>query len=69
MKNRFLVASRASAVYNEVSELFVIPCVRWLSRLHLINSSDDVIEEKLKEIEKWKAKIGKEVDELISIAS
>lgn len=69
IKNNFFIASKASAVYNEVSAYFVIPGVRWLSEFNLINSPDDDIEEKLMEIKEWNVKICKGADELITIAS
>lgn len=71
IKNRFLVASKASAVYNEVSNLFVMPGVHWLSKFNqnLINPSDDVIEEKRIEIGEWKTRICKGADEFITTAS
>lgn len=71
IKNRFLFASKASAVYNEVSNLFVMPGVRWLSELNLnlISPSDDVIEEKLIEIGQWKTKLCEGAEKFITIRS
>jgi hypothetical protein len=56
-------------MYNEVSDRFVMPGVRWLSELNLINPSDDVIEEKRIEIGEWKTRICKGADEFITTAS
>jgi hypothetical protein len=69
MKNRFLIASKAAALYNEVSQAFVIPGVRWVAGLCLIDLPDDVIEEKVEEIEIWRAKICNGAEKLISKVS
>ncbi|KAH7303162.1 hypothetical protein B0I35DRAFT_517483 [Stachybotrys elegans] len=66
MKNRFLIASKATALYNEVSQAFVIPGVHWVTGLCPIDLPDDVIEEKVQEIEIWKAKICNGAEKLIS---
>ncbi|KAM0075191.1 hypothetical protein ACKRZS_012744 [Fusarium odoratissimum] len=65
MKNRFIVVSKATGLFNEVSECFVIPGVRWVTGLCLIEPADEVVADKLKEIELWKAKTCKEAEDLI----
>ncbi|RYC81101.1 hypothetical protein BFJ63_vAg16007 [Fusarium oxysporum f. sp. narcissi] len=65
MKNRFIVVSKATGLFNEVSECFVIPGVRWVTGLCLVEPAEEVVADKLKEIELWKAKTCKEAEDLI----
>jgi hypothetical protein len=69
MKTRFLLASKAAELYNEVSERFVIPGVSWLTGLCLENESDDTIEKTVLEIEEWRTKICVEAEKLTAKAS
>ncbi|KAH7144229.1 hypothetical protein B0J13DRAFT_622795 [Dactylonectria estremocensis] len=65
MKNRFLIASKAAALYNDVSRGFVIPGVRWVAEL-CIDSRDDSVEDKVKEIEMWRVKLCNGAKQLIA---
>ncbi|KAJ0329344.1 hypothetical protein COL922a_012848, partial [Colletotrichum nupharicola] len=65
MKTRFLIASKATSLYNEVSDRFVIPGVRWLRGLRLVGSTDDVFTDKVKKIEERGSRIGAETMHLI----
>jgi hypothetical protein len=69
MKTRFLLASKASELYCEVSEMFVIPGVNWLTGLCLENESDDTIEKTVIEIGEWRTKICVEAERLTATAS
>ncbi|KAF7554860.1 hypothetical protein G7Z17_g2633 [Cylindrodendrum hubeiense] len=57
MRNRFLIASKYAALYNEVSDLYIIPGIDWVSEICLIDSQDNVIEAKVQEIAEWKERI------------
>jgi hypothetical protein len=57
MKTRFLFASKASELYNDVSEQFIIPGVNWLSGIHLEEGSEEAIDKRVAEIEQWRMKI------------
>ncbi|RKK85188.1 hypothetical protein BFJ68_g17293 [Fusarium oxysporum] len=51
MKDRFLIASKAAALYNEISDMCIIPGVAWVGGLCFVDSSDDAYEESLLEIQ------------------
>jgi hypothetical protein len=65
MKNRFLIVSKATGLYNEVSGRFVIPGVRWVTGLCLVEPAEEVVTDKLKEIKLWEVKTCNEAEELI----
>jgi hypothetical protein len=69
MKTRFLLASKASALYNEVSELFVIPGFSWLTEFRLTDGSDDMAEKMVAEIERQRTEICKGAEKHIALAS
>ncbi|KAJ0138282.1 Uncharacterized protein HZ326_18756 [Fusarium oxysporum f. sp. albedinis] len=51
MKDRFLIASKAAALYNEISDMCIIPGVAWVGGLCFVHSSNDAYEESLLEIQ------------------
>ncbi|KAH8679532.1 hypothetical protein BGZ60DRAFT_561106 [Tricladium varicosporioides] len=59
LKTQFLLASKASELYNEVSNMFVIPGINWLAanRLKDLSTSEDAVEKRVAEIEEWRTKI------------
>jgi hypothetical protein len=57
MKTRFLFVSKASELYNDVSEQFIIPGVNWLSEIRLEAGSEEAIDKRVAEIEQWRTKI------------
>jgi len=57
MKTRFLFVSKASELYNDVSDQFIIPGVDWLSEIRLEEGSEEAIDKRVAEIEKWRMKI------------
>ncbi|PVH69944.1 hypothetical protein DL98DRAFT_661415 [Cadophora sp. DSE1049] len=67
MKTRFLLASKASALYNEVSELFVIPGFSWLTEVRLTDGSDDMAEKMVAEIERQRTEICKGAEKHIAL--
>ncbi|KAK2040032.1 hypothetical protein LZ31DRAFT_604988 [Colletotrichum somersetense] len=69
MKTQFLIAAKATSMYNEVSAKFVIPAVDWEARLHLHDLRDCAADTKVKEIEEWKVKICDGADKLIDKVS
>lgn len=65
MKNRFFIASKAASLYNEISSCFVIPGVKWVAQLRLLDATEDVIKEKAAEIEKMEVQICADADTVI----
>lgn len=51
MKDRFLIASKAAALYNEISDMCIIPGVAWVGGLCFVHSSNDAYEESILEIQ------------------
>jgi hypothetical protein len=45
-------APKASELYNDVSEQFVIPGVNWLSGFHLEDRPDEAIDKRVAELER-----------------
>ncbi|KAK1961152.1 hypothetical protein LY78DRAFT_685079 [Colletotrichum sublineola] len=56
LKNRFLIATKATSLYNDVSEKFVTPGVQWEAGLQLLDLTDNALNTKIKEIEEWRVK-------------
>ena len=57
MKTRFLFASQAAELYNDVSEQFIIPGVNWLSGLRLEEGSEETTDKRVAELEQWRKKL------------
>ncbi|KAL7623140.1 hypothetical protein AAE478_006821 [Parahypoxylon ruwenzoriense] len=68
MKTRFLLASKAAGLYNEVSEQFVIPGFNWLAAVRLTDGSDDTVEKMVVEIERERTKICMGAEKLTALA-
>nr|XP_036574665.1 uncharacterized protein CTRU02_15402 [Colletotrichum truncatum]KAF6781122.1 hypothetical protein CTRU02_15402 [Colletotrichum truncatum] len=65
MKNRFVFAHKATSLYNEVSDLFIMPSVRWATKFQMIDAADDVLKKRVEEIEDWDGRICGEAAALI----
>ncbi|KAJ4244611.1 hypothetical protein NW762_014467 [Fusarium torreyae] len=48
---RFMIACKAATLYNEVSDMFIIPGVAWVGGLCFIDCSEDAYEKSLLEIQ------------------
>jgi hypothetical protein len=42
MQRRFLTASKAASLYNEVSREFILPDVSWVTGFYFVNASKEV---------------------------
>ncbi|TVY75526.1 hypothetical protein Focb16_v005039 [Fusarium oxysporum f. sp. cubense] len=65
MKKRLFIASRATELYNEISDKFILPGVSWVGRLSTLNLSDEAYDKMELEIEAKRSELSEGAKRLI----
>lgn len=69
MRDRFHIAAKATGLYNEISDKFILPGISWLGGLCFIDSSDETYEKSLLEIKDQENHLCRGAEHLITQVS